>query len=195
MGSTIEYYNQNAQSFADGTAAVNFTEIQNVFLELVPEGGYILDFGCGSGRDTKDFLDQGYRVEATDGSEILCKLASKYTGISVKHMFFEELEEIEKYDGIWACASILHAKKKELPDIIHKMSRAVKTGGIIYTSFKYGEFEGERNGRYFTDFTTDTFKDFIHDMHGLKIEEQWITGDVRPGRGEEKWLNLLLQKK
>ena len=195
MGSTIEYYNQNAQSFADGTAAVNFTEIQNVFLELIPEGGYILDFGCGSGRDTKDFLDQGYRVEATDGSEILCKLASKYTGISVKHMFFEELEEIEKYDGIWACASILHAKKKELPDIIHKMSRAVKTGGIIYTSFKYEEFEGERNGRYFTDFTTDTFKDFIHDMHGLKIEEHWITGDVRPGRGEEKWLNLIMQKK
>ena len=149
MGSTIEYYNQNAQSFADGTAAVNFTEIQNVFLELVPEGGYILDFGCGSGRDTKDFLDQGYRVEATDGSEILCKLASKYTGISVKHMFFEELEEIEKYDGIWACASILHAKKKELPDIIHKMSRAVKTGGIIYTSFKYGEFEGERKRKIF----------------------------------------------
>ena len=112
MGSTIEYYNQNAQSFADGTAAVNFTEIQNVFLELVPEGGYILDFGCGSGRDTKDFLDQGYRVEATDGSEILCKLASKYTGISVKHMFFEKLEETEKYDGIWACASILHVKKR-----------------------------------------------------------------------------------
>ena len=75
------------------------------------------------------------------------------------------------------------------------MSRAVKTGGIIYTSFKYGEFEGERNGRYFTDFTTDTFKDFIHDMHGLKIEEQWITGDVRPGRGEEKWLEFTSAEK
>ena len=171
MGSTIEYYNQNAQSFADGTAAVNFTEIQNVFLELVPEGGYILDFGCGSGRDTKDFLDQGYRVEATDGSKILCKLASKYTGISVKHMFFEKLEEIEKYDGIWACASILHVKKKELPDIIHKMSRAVKTGGIIYTSFKYGEFEGERNGRYFTDLTESSAAKLLAGIPELKIEK------------------------
>ena len=194
MGSTIEYYNQNAQSFADGTAAVNFTEIQNVFLELVPEGGYILDFGCGSGRDTKDFLDQGYRVEATDGSEIRCKLASNYTGISVKHMFFEELEVIEKYDGIWACASILHAKKKELPDIIHKMSRAAKTGGIIYTSFKYGEFEGERNGRYFTDLTEASAAKLLAGIPELKIEKQWMTGDVRTGRGEERWLNLIFRK-
>ena len=117
MGSTIEYYNQNAQSFADGTAAVNFTEIQNVFLELVPEGGYILDFGCGSGRDTKDFLDQGYRVEATDGSEILCKLASKYTGISVKHMFFEELEEIEKSNKTLIIYEAPHKLKSTLQDL------------------------------------------------------------------------------
>lgn len=85
--------------------------------------------------------------------------------------------------------------EKQLREVLKNMYAALKSEGWIYTSFKYGEFEGERNGRYFTDFTTDTFKDFIHDMHGLKIEEQWITGDVRPGRGEEKWLNLLLQKK
>ena len=89
----------------------------------------------------------------------------------------------------------LHLPKKQLREVLKNMYAALKSKGWIYTSFKYGEFEGERNGRYFTDFTTDTFKDFIHDMHGLKIEEQWITGDVRPGRGEEKWLNLLLQKK
>ena len=110
-------------------------------------------------------------------------------------MLFQELDEKEKYDGIWACASILHLPKKQLREVLENMYAALKSGGWIYTSFKHGEFEGERNGRYFTDFTTDTFKDFIHDMHGLKIEEHWITGDVRPGRGEEKWLDLLLQKK
>jgi hypothetical protein len=111
------------------------------------------------------------------------------------HSLFQELDEKEKYDGIWACASILHLPKKQLREVLKNMYAALKSKGWIYTSFKYGEFEGERNGRYFTDFTTYTFKDFIHDMHGLKIEEHWITGDVRPGRGEEKWLNLLLQKK
>ena len=192
---TLEYYNKNADNFAKTTIDVNFYETQKHFQELLPEHGYILDFGCGSGRDTKYFLEQGFYVDATDGSEEMCHIASNYTGIQVRRLLFEELDENKKYDGIWACASILHLPKKQLREVLKNMYAALKSKGWIYTSFKYGEFEGERNGRYFTDFTTDTFKDFIHDMHGLKIEEHWITGDVRPGRGEEKWLNLLLQKK
>lgn len=192
---TLKYYNENAQSFASGTVSVKFTEVQDKFLEKLNPDAYILDFGCGAGRDTKYFLSRGYQVDAVDGSEQLCRIASEYTGIKVRQMLFQELDEKEKYDGIWACASILHLPKKQLREVLENMYAALKSEGWIYTSFKYGEFEGERGGRYFTDFTTDTFKDFIHDMHGLKIEEQWITGDVRPGRGEEKWLNLLLQKK
>ena len=192
---TLKYYNENAQSFASGTVSVKFTEVQDKFLEKLNPDAYILDFGCGAGRDTQYFLSRGYLVDAVDGSEQLCRIASEYTGIKVRQMLFQELDEKEKYDGIWACASILHLPKKQLREVLKNMYAALKSKGWIYTSFKYGEFESERNGRYFTDFTTDTFKDFIHDMHGLKIEEQWITGDVRPGRGEEKWLNLLLQKK
>lgn len=192
---TLKYYNENAQSFASGTVSVKFTKVQDKFLEKLNPDAYILDFGCGAGRDTKYFLSRGYQVDAVDGSEQLCRIASEYTGIKVRQMLFQELDEKEKYDGIWACASILHLPKKQLREVLKNMYAALKSKGWIYISFKYGEFEGERNGRYFTDFTTDTFKDFIHDMHGLKIEEQWITGDVRPGRGEEKWLNLLLQKK
>ena len=192
---TLEYYNKNADNFAKTTINVDFYETQNRFSTLLPEHGYILDFGCGSGRDTKYFLDQGFYVDATDGSEEMCHIASNYTGIQVRRLLFEELDENKKYDGIWACASILHLPKKQLREVLKNMYAALKSEGWIYTSFKYGEFEGERNGRYFTDFTTDTFKNFIHYMHGLKIEEYWITGDVRPGRGEEKWLNLLLQKK
>lgn len=195
MDKTLNYYNENAQSFAFGTVSVEFTEMQDRFLEKLDPGAYILDFGCGAGRDTKYFLSQGYLVDAMDGSEQLCRIASDHTGIKVRQMLFQELEVNEKYDGIWACASILHLPKKELKEVLKKMLTALKTDGWIYTSFKYGEYEGNRNGRYFTDFTTDTFKDFMHDMHSLKIEEQWITGDVRQGRGEEKWLNLLLQKK
>lgn len=192
---TLNYYNENAQSFASGTVSVEFTEVQVRFLKKLNLGAYILDFGCGAGRDTKYFLNQGYQVDAIDGSEQLCQIASKHTGIKVRYMLFQELEVNEKYDGIWACASILHLPKKELKDVLRKMLTALKPDGWIYTSFKYGEYEGERNGRYFTDFTIDTFTDFVQDIHNLQIEEHWITGDVRPGRGEEKWLNLILQKK
>lgn len=194
MVDTIDYYNRNVQDFVDRTVSVDFTRIQNVFLELLPRDACILDFGCGSGRDTKYFLDCGYQVDAMDGSIELCRAASEYTGIHVKQILFQELDEVEKYDGIWACASILHVKKTELPDIIRKMSLATKENGIIYISFKYGDYEGKRNGRYFTDMTEISMKELLVDFPELKVEKQWITGDVRADRGDERWLNMILRK-
>lgn len=191
---TICYYNQNASRFAAETTYVNFQPTQNKFTEKLPSNAAILDFGCGSGRDTKYFISQGYKVEAIDGSAKLCELASQYTGVKVKHMLFHELSEVEKYDGIWACSSILHLPLNELTDVMQKMITALKQNGIIYTSFKYGNFAGERNGRYFTDMTEETFADFLKQFKNIKTEEQWITSDVRPERSEEKWLNLILRK-
>lgn len=192
---TLNYYNTNAKSFVSSTLVVDFTETQDKFLHFLPPTSSILDFGCGSGRDTKYFLSAGKQVDAIDGSEELCKLASKYTGIPIKQMLFEELDVKAQYDGIWACSSILHLPKDELKDVLKKMLAALKEHGIIYTSFKYGTFEGERNGRFFTDFTEETFQKFVKDIAGIQIEEEWITGDVRPERGEERWLNLILRKK
>ena len=190
---TLEYYNQNAVSFVQGTRNVNFTDTQEKFLRVL-RGKKVLDFGCGSGRDTKYFMEAGLEVTAIDGSEELCKIASVYTGIPVRQMLFQEFDELDEYDGIWACSSILHLPKGELKSVFLKMIRAVRQNGVIYTSFKYGDFDGERNGRIFTDFTEGSFNDFMKDLEEIAIEEQWITGDVRPGREEEKWLNLLLRK-
>lgn len=194
MDKTLDYYNKNAESFVEGTVSVDFTVTQNRFLDELQKGDLILDFGCGSGRDTKYFLEKGYRVEAVDGSEELCRIASKLTGITVRHMLFQELDAVDKYDGIWACSSILHLSQSELRFVIERMLIALKNQGVIYTSFKYGNFEGERNGRYFTDFTLETFEIFIKEIKGTVIETYWITGDVRPGGEEEKWLNLILRK-
>ena len=194
MKSTITYYNENACAFVASTAHVDFRSVQNEFLQLLPPKALILDFGCGSGRDTKYFLEQGFQVEAIDGSEEICKLASEYTGIPVKNLLFQELDETEKYDGIWACASILHLKKKELPGVLGKMCRAVKKGAVIYVSFKYGDYEGERNGRYFTDLTEESAKELLCCVPELRVEKQWVGGDVRVDRGEEKWLNMILRR-
>ena len=194
MNTTINYYNLNAKKFIENTQNADMHLTQDKFLQLLPESASILDFGCGSGRDTKYFLEKGYQVVATDGSAELCRLASSFTGIKVKEMLFQELDEIGVYDGIWACSSILHLPKQELLPVIRKMCIALKDNGVIYTSFKYSNFEGERNGRYFTDFTEDTFREFIKVISELTVEDQWITLDVRPGRGEEKWLNLILRK-
>lgn len=195
LSETLNYYNQNAAKFTQNTISVDFTATQNRFLSRLPVTARILDFGCGSGRDTKAFLEQGYQVDAIDGSEELCKLASRYTGIEVRRMFFQELSAVSEYDGIWACSSILHLTREELAEVMRKMSIALKPNGIIYTSFKYGTFEGVRNGRYFTDMTEEIFADFIKDIKELQTEETWVSSDARPGRSEEKWLNLILRKK
>ena len=192
---TLTYYNTQAKDFVQGTVAVDFHITQDRFLAQLAAGASILDFGCGSGRDTKYFLEHGFAVEATDGSKELCNLASAYTGISVKQMLFDELEAVEKYDGIWACASILHLAWADLVVVMQKMVRAVKDGGVIYTSFKYGQFTGERNGRYFTDLDEEGLARLLKEVGGLEVKELWITGDVRPCRGEEKWLNVLLTKR
>ena len=99
---TLEYYNRNAADFTAGPLNVDFQENQN----MLNRGDLILDFGCGSGRDTKYFLEHGMRVEAIDGSIELCRIASGYTGIEVRNMLFQDLDERERYDAIWACSSV-----------------------------------------------------------------------------------------
>ena len=191
---TLEYYDRNHETFISGTVDANMKDTRSRFAACLPTGGTILDFGCGSGRDTKAFLNMGFSVEATDGSEELCALASDYTGICVRCELFEELDACGKYDGIWACASILHLPREELADVLRKIFTALKPGGVLYTSFKYGDFEGMRNGRYFTCFTEKSLAVFWENVKGLQIFDRWITEDVRPDRKDEKWINLLARK-
>lgn len=193
MDNTISYYDNNADSFAQDTVNADLIAIYNCFLSYIPPDGKILDLGCGAGRDTKYFLQMGYKVDAADGSESLCRIASEYTGINVKHMLFSDLDANAVYDGIWACASVLHLPKDDLRDVFFKMIKATVKNGYIYTSFKYGDFEGDRNGRYYTDFTEKSFGEFIKDIKGIKIIETWTSADARPDRGDEKWINLIMK--
>ncbi len=194
MDRTLSYYNTNTSSFIESTQSVQMTEAWDRFTSKLAPSSLILDFGCGSGRDTKYFLEKGFTVEATDGSSELCAAASKFTGITVKQMLFQNWKSEAKYNGIWACSSILHLNKQELKAVISNIKEALLPSGIFYTSFKYGNFEGERNGRYFTDLTESSFEELINEVTGFEIIEEWITSDVRPGREEEKWLNVILKK-
>lgn len=194
---TLEYYNKAARGYSADTFSVDVSGLRERFLKYLAPGARILDFGCGSGRDAKAFLEAGYRAAAADGSPELCRIASENAGIPVKCMRFRELDAAAEYDGIWACASLLHLPKGELPDVFRRMAAALKPGGCLYVSFKYGNFEGERNGRHFTDMTEEDLKELTGSGHfgEWMIEEMWITGDARPGRAAEKWLNAILKMK
>ena len=195
MTTTIDYYDKNATEYSESTIGVDFSATQERFLRYIPSHAKILDFGCGSGRDAKYFLDKGYDVDAIDGSKEFCRLASVYTGITVKQMLFQELASVNEYDGIWACASILHLQKDDLILVLHKMATALKNTGVIYASFKYGTFFGERQGRYFTDFNEERLTEILALVPELQCREFWISSDVRPDRSDEKWLNVILSRK
>ena len=195
MTTTIDYYDKNATEYSESTIGVDFSATQERFLRYIPSHAKILDFGCGSGRDAKYFLDKGYDVDAIDGSKEFCRLASVYTGITVKQMLFQELASVNEYDGIWACASILHLQKDDLILVLHKMATALKNTGVIYASFKYGTFFGERQGRYFTYFNEERLTEILALVPELQYREFWISSDVRPDRSDEKWLNVILSRK
>ena len=190
--STIDYYNRSAGAFFESTRGVDFSEIQERFLGRVKTGGRILDLGCGSGRDSRAFLERGYEVVAVDGSEELAKLAGEFIGQEVIVADFWEYEPEGMFDGIWACASLLHLPKEEIAAVMRKLADHLAEGGCFYVSFKYGEFQGERNGRYFTDMTKESFGEVLAEVAGLNIMEEFVTGDVREGRGGERWLNVMM---
>ncbi|MGL4762220.1 MAG: class I SAM-dependent methyltransferase [Sarcina sp.] len=191
---TLNYYNENADLFKNDTVNVEFEEKRNILLKYLSIGDDILDLGCGAGRDAKAFIDMGYKVVAVDGSEELCKIASDYIGENVICKKFNDLEYRNEFDGIWACASLLHIEHSKLEEVFKRVTEAIRVRGYFYASFKYGDFEGYRNERYFTDFTEDKFSEFIKKISGIKVLEYKVTSDARVSRANEKWLNIIMQK-
>lgn len=191
---TLDYYNQKAKDFTQDTQSVDFSCIQSEFMKYLPKKGKILDLGCGSGRDSKVFIDAGYNVISVDGAIELCKIASDFLGQPVICSTFQEYKPTENFDGIWACASLLHLQKNDILFIIAKLANYLNKGGCFYVSFKYGDFSGMNGGRYFQNMTEDLFNELIKQVSSLKIISERIIGDIREGRENEKWLNVFMEK-
>ncbi len=190
---TIDYYNKHAEEFTASTFEVDMESLYQPFLVELQEGARILDVGCGSGRDTLAFKNKGYQVDAIDYSEELVKKASRLTGIPIKLKSFYEIDDYEAYDGIWACASLLHCERNHLKEVIGKLVSALKPNGVLYMSFKYGNGDRQKEGRQFTDLDEEQAKALRKQFNYVQKIKQWITIDQRPDR-QEKWLNLLWKK-
>jgi len=195
MNTTISYFNDNAErAFKDAFTITERTN-QDRFLSYLKQGDTILDFGCGSGRDSAYFLEKGYEVVSTDGAEKLCELAAEYLKRPVKVMEFNELNEENQYDGIFASASIMHLEYDKLVEVFPKMIRALKDNGVIYVSFKYGDQDGYLGKRYYTDMNEERFIKFLENYPELKVEESGIFGNEHPGQMDFRWLFAVLRKK
>ncbi len=188
---SIQFYNDNAQAFFESTLSVDLSPITQRFIATLPANGHILDAGCGSGRDSRTFLNLGYRVTAFDASAALAELASQHIGQPVAVATFETFESNEKFDGIWACASLLHVPANDLPGVFQKSSTLLKPSGRFYCSFKYGNEDVEIDGRRFTQCDETRMTGFLQGSR-LTVETLWQSADARPGREGEQWLNVIL---
>ena len=195
MDNTLKYYAKNTEEFIASTLEADMSATQEKFLSLLPKGAHILDLGCGSGRDSLCFLQQGFQVTAVDGSEELAKFAGELIGQGVVVADFKDLVLPKaSFDAIWASASLLHVHSEALPGILAKVIDLAKPGAIFYMSFKYGDYEGERGGRYYTDLNEARFADLMQKSgRSLEIIEQWVAKDVRPDK-PELWLNTFARK-
>lgn len=193
----IDYYNAHASYFSERfNKLVGVSHLREKFLSLLPENAHILDAGCGSGRDTKYFLDQEYQVTAFDAAEELVKLAHNHTNHPISTMTFAEMTYKEEFDGIWAMASLLHIPQMALPKILEEnILPALKPQGIFYFCFKYGQGESFHNGRYFTDHNEESLHALLSSFEDIKILEIWQQKDGNPDRQGMLWVNGLVQKK
>lgn len=194
---TLKYYNENSELYFEQTIKADLTACYKKFEKELPEDAYILDFGCGSGRDSKYFIDKGYKVKAIDGSQGMCDLAKRYINQDVVCMKFEELNEAEVYDGIWACSSILHVEKENLKDILERMINALKKSGVIYASFKKGTTYEIKEEKYYNNITREEIEKIINSIDkNIKITDYFETGSTtkRLGDNEVVWCNFIIKK-
>lgn len=189
---TIQYYQDNANSFFENTIDVYMEELYQPFVDLLPPNALILDAGCGSGRDSKALLEKGFRVEAFDASSEMVRLAKSVTNLDVQLQRFDQVDAVEHYDAIWTCASLLHVPENELLHTMSILKKSLKENGIWYMSFKYGDSQREKDGRIFTDMNEDRFAILVRELGGVVVNMQWITTDKRKDRNE-KWINFILE--
>lgn len=193
MPDTIGYYQEHAEDFVSSTFDVDMDALYSEFLPLIPKGGHILDAGCGSGRDALHFHRQGFAVSAFDGAPAIAELARNKTGLAVECRKFSDITEAAVYDGIWACASLLHLSEDQLPGAIKRLWRALRPGGSLYISFKVGDGERNHQGRHFTDANEVAATQWLSGIEDLASHRFWRTHDQRQDRSEQ-WLNILLAK-
>jgi SAM-dependent methyltransferase len=190
---TVRYYDKNAAAYFDETAHLDMSDLRRRFTDLLPEGARILDAGCGSGRDSRAFADQGFDVVAIDASAGMAAQASDQLGVDVRVMRFEVIEFAEEFDGIWASASLLHVPGAGLPTVLERFATALRPDGILYLSFRLGETEQWRGGRRFHNLTEQGLMHLMRGLNRFSILETWETGDVRETGNEtgQGWLNCL----
>jgi SAM-dependent methyltransferase len=194
VSETIGFYDENAEDFFKRSVDADMARGHADFTALVTPGGRILDAGCGSGRDSVAFARLGFQVTPIEASPKLAALARAHTGLPVQVLTFDQIAWRETFDGVWACASLLHVSRAALPAAVTRLRDALVPDGILWMSFKYGAQERFANGRHFTDLDEAAARPLLDAVGGLSLISLTVTDDARDDRPGERWLSVLCRK-
>jgi 2-polyprenyl-3-methyl-5-hydroxy-6-metoxy-1,4-benzoquinol methylase len=190
---TSSFYDDNAATYASRERILPIRRL-DAFLSRLPPGAAILDLGCGGGQDSAYMLSKGFDVTPTDGSPAIAKQAETLLERPVAVLRFEELEEEEAFDGVWAEASLLHVRRAALPEILERIRTALRPGGTFHATFKAGQAEGyDSFGRYYNYPSAELLSEMLSTggWHNIVISEGDGSGyDGKPTR----WLAVRTQK-
>ena len=175
---------------------MDISELYAPFLGEIPPGARILDAGSGSGRDSAFFLRKGYQVLSIDASAEMVAATSRLTGQPALRMRFDEVAFDVDFDGIWACASLLHIARPDLPATLARIVKALKPGGVLYVSFKYGPGERREGARLFTNMDEASFDRLLATQPELESLRVWVADDIRNDRrGGLRWFHALVRRR
>ena len=183
---TVALYDARASEYASRFGKVDApSKSQAIFLERLPEGGRILDLGCGPGMSALKFQKAGFEVDPVDASEGMIAVARE-AGLPARVATFDDVDEVAAYDGVWANFSLLHAAREDLPRYLAAIARALRPGGVLHIGMKLGEGT-ERDGidRRYTYVTRAELEGLIaplgFEICGAKeFEEEGFAGTLDP---------------
>lgn len=194
---SASYYDKNAEAYAAQTRFTDMSSLYTPFRSLLPQGGRILDAGCGVGRDTRYFIEHGYPVISFDASIEMVKKCREYPHAYCLRLSFEDLDYQEMFDGVWACASLLHLNFDNARRALGRLTNTLKPGGILFVSLRQslnGKESEEVGERYYEYYTESKLEKLISSDFRLEVERIWgsesnLKGD--PGR----WVNVLARRR
>ena len=189
----IDYYNKYAAKIFEDTVNLDMEKLRSEFLRYLEPGDTILDLGCGSGRDSLAFYELGYDVTPLDASAEMCNLAEIHTGLEVLQMRYEDMEFDDVFDGVWGCGALIHVPEKEWGGILEKIVDAMCQGGVLFLSFRDGDFEGFQGEQYFCDCKEEKLERILEKTRRLEVKKTWVSCDGNRN-SDGRWVNVLAKK-
>lgn len=198
--SSIELYEELGKDYIKDIDKITPKEIYD-FMKLLPKGGRVLDVGCASGRDSRTFAQEGFRVVGIDLVDLFLREArkkvpqAKFIKMDLLNLKFPK----NYFDAVWAHAVLLHIKKKDIPKVLKGFYNILKPGGKLHIRVKEGKGVGYKKEklsggkkRLFTYFLKDELEIFVKKAGFKIISSKFFPDELK--RKDVTWIGVWAEK-